>query len=285
MIDQRIYTFLELCNVMNYHKTAENLNMTQPAVTQHIKHLEQLYRCPLFRYEKKTLYKTEQCLSLEKYARTIIALNQSAVQSLSQQEKVSFNIGATKTIGEYMLHEVVYALFNDDRYEINIHIDNTERLLDQLHHFKLDVLMLEGYVDKEQYHHQKISDEEMVGICAMEHPFAGQTVSLQEVLQQNIILREDGSGTRAVFERFLNDHGYHVDSFQKKSILSSNKLIELAVQHGHGISFVYHILPKQNHNLATFRIKESNISHEFNYIFLNEEKAQKAMALLRDKML
>ncbi len=59
MIDGRAFTFLELCNVMNYHKTAQNLNMTQPAVTQHIKYLERLYGCKLFEYTNKKLYKTE----------------------------------------------------------------------------------------------------------------------------------------------------------------------------------------------------------------------------------
>ena len=49
MIDTRIETFLTLCRVMNYRKTAELLNMTQPAVTQHIHFLEEQYGCKLFR--------------------------------------------------------------------------------------------------------------------------------------------------------------------------------------------------------------------------------------------
>ena len=44
MLDFRIYTFLELCKTLSYTKTAEKLHMTQPAVTQHIKFLEELYR-------------------------------------------------------------------------------------------------------------------------------------------------------------------------------------------------------------------------------------------------
>ena len=51
MLDYKIKTFLELCNVMNYRKTAENLNITQPGVTKHIKQLEEEYNCKLFEYK------------------------------------------------------------------------------------------------------------------------------------------------------------------------------------------------------------------------------------------
>ena len=60
MIDTRIETFLTLCRVMNYRKTAELLNMTQPAVTQHIHFLEEQYGCKLFSYDRRTLTMTKE---------------------------------------------------------------------------------------------------------------------------------------------------------------------------------------------------------------------------------
>ena len=68
MIDSRMETFLTLCRVMNYRKTAELLNMTQPAVTQHIHYLENFYNCRLFVYNRKTLVMTEQAQILKEYA-------------------------------------------------------------------------------------------------------------------------------------------------------------------------------------------------------------------------
>ena len=53
MLDYRIYTFLTLCEKMNYTKTAEVLHITQPAVTQHIRWLEDQYRCRLFSYQER----------------------------------------------------------------------------------------------------------------------------------------------------------------------------------------------------------------------------------------
>ncbi len=280
MIDSKIFTFLELCNEMNYHKTAENLNMTQPAVTQHIKYLEQFYGCKLFNYSKKKLSKTQKGTELEKYARAIVAQSNTAAQVLKSGEKVQINIGATKTIGEYMLDNVMETLFSSNEIELNITIDNTKRLLEKLNRFELELLLLEGYVDKEKYGHIKISSEEVVGICAKTHAFAGKEVTMKQVFAQNIVLRERGSGTRAVFENFLFTHGYNVGLFANKSEISSNRLIELAVQSGRAISFVYNIVPKNNKNLAVFRIKNSKILHEFNYIYLSEERAKRAIKAL-----
>ncbi len=280
MLDYRIYTFLELANTMNYHKVADNLNMTQPAVTQHIKYLEDFYQCKLFDYSKRKLQKTKQGLELEKYARKIIALNLAAKEQLLEKDKLQINIGATKTIGEYTLNRLIASLIKHNEYELNCIIDNTENLLNKLNHFELDLLLLEGYMDKEKYLHTKMSEQEIVGICARNHPYAYREIGLEQILDQNIILREQGSGTRNVFENFLLNQGYSVDSFKNKSIISSNKIIESLVEQNLAISFVYQIIQKQNPNLAYFRIKDKQIWHEFNYVFLNAGKAQLIIDLI-----
>ncbi len=280
MLDSRIYTFLELCNTMNYHRTAENLNMTQPAVTQHIKFLEESYNCKLFDYSNRKLLKTKNCMELEKFARTIISLNMSAKEEMTHSNKVLINIGATKTIGDYKLDSALRLLLSKNDYEVNIVIDNTKNLIDKLNHFELDLLLLEGYVDKDKYEYQKISTEEIVGICAIDHPFAFEEIAVRELFEHKIVLREKGSGTRNVLENFLQKQGYSVDSFKDKSSISSNKLIECAVENGLAISFVYDIISKKNKNLATFRIKESKILHEFNFVFLSKSKAGKIIPLL-----
>ena len=73
MFDDRIYTFLTLYREMNYHKTAEKRNMTQPGVTQHIQYLEKLYGVKLFTYEGRTLYRTRQAESLKRHLDSMMA--------------------------------------------------------------------------------------------------------------------------------------------------------------------------------------------------------------------
>ncbi len=279
MVDQRVFTFLELCTVMNYHKTAENLNMTQPGVTQHIHYIEDFYNCTLFNYTNKKLTKTQECIELEKSLRSIVALSKTTEQKLHQHNKKHINIGATRSIGEYYIDSLLLTLLKNKNYEVNFEINNTENLLKKLNKFELDILLIEGFVDKNTYDYKLISEHELVGICNNNHPFAHKEVDLREIFSQPVILRESGSGTRAVFEKFLYEKGFSTESFSQKATISSNKLIVLAVENNTGISFVYDIIPEKNNNLATFKIKDNKILHEFNYVFLKDTNMEIDFAL------
>lgn len=280
MLDNRMYTFLELCNTMNYHKAADALNMTQPAVTQHIKYLEDLYGCKLFDYSSRKLIKTEKCIELEKHTRTVISMDLSVKKVLANKSKISINIGATKTIGEYALDKSIYSLISENKYNINLVIDNTQNLLNKLNHFELDIILLEGFLDKNKYNYKKISDEEIVGICSKNHRFANKEISFEDIFNEKTVLRENGSGTKKVFETFLQSKGYDVSSFKSTFSISSNRLIEKIVENNLSVSFVYNIIAKQNKNLATFNIKGYKILHEFNYVFLDKSKANEIMKLI-----
>ena len=72
MVDSRIKTFLALCRNMNYRRTADELNLTQPAVTQHIKYLENQYNCKLFSYDRRTLSLTKEGKLLQSYAENVL---------------------------------------------------------------------------------------------------------------------------------------------------------------------------------------------------------------------
>lgn len=280
MLDHRIYTFLELCKLMNYRKTAEQLNMTQPAVTQHIKYLEAEYQCKLFEYGGKVLTKTEKCKELEQHARALVYANQLMIRNISKKPVTKVSIGATKTIGEYTIEELTMHLIQQKDIELELIIDNTRRLLQKLDNLELDLLLLEGYFDKNTYGSQLIKKEEIVGICACQHPFAGKVIPLEEVFQEHIIMREAGSGTRSIFEQLLQSKNYSVESFASKTIISSYKLIEKAVVNNLGISFVYSAAATQE-KFATFKIKDVEMVHEFNYVFLKNVSVDKILELIQ----
>ncbi|MFI3128536.1 MAG: LysR family transcriptional regulator [Bacillota bacterium] len=268
MLDNRIHTFLKLCEVGNYRITAEMLNMTQPAVTQHIHFLEQQYGCKLFEYKDRKLFKTPECLELEKHALAIVYNDEFFKGEISKPKVKKIAIGATKTIGEYVIFDKVQKLLLRDDVKLELAVDNTKRLMERLHALELDILMVEGYFDKNEYTSVLIKKEDIVGICGKTHPFAGKSVDISEIFQWHLILREKGSGTRSVFESFLKQNNFSTESFEKISEISSMSVIEKAVEGGNGISFVYQSVPKSNKKLATFKIKNAKITHEFNYVFL-----------------
>ena len=104
MLDFRIMTFLEVCRTMNYTKAAENLNLTQPAVSQHIHWLEQQYGVKVFSYINKNLYLTEEGKQLQSAFKTM-SLDISYLADSVKHKKRVLTFGTTPTVGTYLIPE------------------------------------------------------------------------------------------------------------------------------------------------------------------------------------
>lgn len=181
MVDQKLLTFLKLCETMNYHETARLLNMTQPAVTQHIRALEDEYGCRFFIYDHRRLTKTKEAETLEAYARSAVFNEGRLKVSLGKSEMERFRIGATKSIGEYMIGEMVSSFLSDRGRTADITIDNTEHLLGMLDKNLIDFALIEGSFSKLKYGYRLFRNEPMTGICAVGHPFDGRCLSIEDL--------------------------------------------------------------------------------------------------------
>ncbi len=268
MLDYRIYTFLSLCETLNYTQTARALRMTQPGVTQHIQLLEKEYGCRLFHYAGRTLSLTESGKHLEAHLRAAVAAEREQKLTLSAPKRRPLRLGATKTIGDFVIEKAVCTLADDSTYHLSLEIDNTDILLKKLDAFEIDLALIEGYFDKSKYAHRLLKRELFIGICAKDHPFAGQQVPIEAIFGEHILLREVGSGTRSILERLLQAHNYTIDAFRGRSCISSFHLLKLAVKENVGISFVYQAVAKADDALATFTILDEQIFGEFNYVYL-----------------
>lgn len=268
MLDHRMETFLLVCDRMNYHKVADELGLTQPAVTQQIRFLEKHYNCKLFDYKNHKLIKTEAAVTLEQYARAV-RLKEAHLKDLFQPEEVhEIRMGATKTIGDYFLPPYLHRFLERKENALNLIVDNTSTLLDLLQSNQLDFAIVEGFFDKTNFDSILIRREPFVGICKKDHPFAGREVSIPEILEETIIHREDGSGTRAILEKELSGYNESLQRFKRRICISSFPLILDMVKHGHGISFVYNILADSDPELAKFTIKDEEVVREFNIVYL-----------------
>ncbi len=279
MLDHRIETFLTLCEVMNYREAAERLHITQPAVTQHIHFLEKEYGCRLFSYENRRLCKTEAALILEEYARAMRSQEETVRQKLSDGGIRELKIGATKTIGDYVLTEQIHRYLSVKDNALTLIVDNTEHLLKLLEDNQLDFAIVEGYFDKKRFDCRCLRKEPFVGICRKDHAFAGREISIEELLLETIIHREEGSGTRAILEQKLQGYNESLQRFRRHICVSSFKLILDLVKEGFGVSFVYEILADSDPNLATFHIQGEAIVREFNLVWLKHSHMQEKIEL------
>ena len=268
MLDHRIDTFLMLCNLMNYRKTAQTLELTQPAVTQQIHYLENRYGQKLFLYKNHRLVKTEAAKVLEQYARAAKLQEQSLREKLESDPLHSLRIGATKTIGDYYLKKDIRRYLQSPDNALTLLVDNTERLLKLVEENELDFAVVEGFFEKSRFDNILLRREPFVGICRKDHPFAGREVTIDELLQETIIHREPGSGTRAILEQELRGYNESLQRFQRHICISSFNVILDLVEQGFGVSFVYNILADSDANLAKFSIQGESVVREFNIVYL-----------------
>ena len=273
MLDYRILTFLKLCETMNYRITAEELNMTQPAVTQHIHYLEEEYKCKLFIYNRKKLEKTNQAILLEEYARSAYYNEIYLKRKIKSENKIKINIGATKTIGEFVIGEKIKKLVKNEKYDISLTIDNTENLIKLMELNKLDFILVEGIFNKDKYGYRLYKKDEFIGICSKNHKFNGKSIKFEELFEEDIIIREEGSGTRRIFEQFLSENSFSLEFFKKKITINNFNLIKELVSANCGISFVYNSVVNKNDYIGKFYFK-NKIEREFNYLYLKNTAAK-----------
>ena len=273
MLDYRILTFLKLCETMNYRITAEELNMTQPAVTQHIHYLEEEYECKLFIYNRKKLEKTNQAILLEEYARSAYYNEIYLKRKIKSENKIKINIGATKTIGEFVIGEKIKKLVKNEKYDISLTIDNTENLIKLMELNKLDFILVEGIFNKDKYGYRLYKKDEFIGICSKNHKFNGKSIKFEELFKEDIIIREEGSGTRRIFEQFLSENSFSLEFFKKKITINNFNLIKELVSANCGISFVYNSVVNKNDDIGKFYFK-NKIEREFNYLYLKNTAAK-----------
>lgn len=279
MLDHRIDTFLTLCEVMNYREAAEQLHITQPAVTQHIQFLERVYDCRLFRYENRRLVKTEAAVTLEEYARAMRCQEETLHQKLRDGGIRELKIGATKTIGDYVIRDQIHHFLGNKENALTLIVDNTEHLLKLLEENQLDFAIIEGYFDKKRFDSRLFRREPFVGICRKGHPFSGREISVSELLEETIIHREEGSGTRAILEEKLQGYNESLSRFKRHICISSFRLILDLVKEGFGVSFVYQILAQSDPDIGTFSLQGEPIVREFNVVYLKHTDMQEKIGL------
>lgn len=274
MFDIRIYTFLTLYKEMNYRKTAELLSMTQPGVTQHIQHLEKQYGIKLFRYEGRTLYRTREAEIFKRHLDSMMAEEQAMRGEFVKDSGILLNIGATKTIGEFLLVPDVQKFLSVPTHSLNFVIDNTNALLQKLENNELDFAVIEGIIDKSRYGYHLYKKERFVGICSRMHHFANKTISLEEAFEETLLVREKGSGTRNLLEQAINDRGYSLDCFARTVSLNNFSVIMDLLVNNDAITFAYQPIAHQRRDLTTFEVQDMHIEGEFNFVYCNENIGQ-----------
>ncbi len=274
MLDNRLQTFLTLCETCNYTETAEKLNMTQPAVTQHIQFLENFYQVVLISGKGKNFSLTEEGEALQQYVRTLKANSERILPLLHRikNQVKPLNFGATLTIGEYTVPPILYQIFKEDpETKISMFVENTHLLQKMLWEGKIDFALLEGHFNHNQFDYKLISNETFIGVCSPENKIAFKATYLEELLEQNLILREPGSGTRDILEQALYNHNLSIKDFKSRIEIGNMNVIKELCHQNIGITFMYREAVKKEiyeGYLKEIPLGNFDISHPFSFVYL-----------------
>ena len=273
MLDFRIYTFLEVCKYMNFTKAAEALHITQPAVSQHIRYIEEYYQTRLFKFQGKKPVLTEAGEYLL-HAFTTLSHDQVYLkeQLLSmQKKKPALIFGATLTIGEYVMPRflIEYQTRHPDTV-LTMITANTHELLDRISDGEIDFAIVEGYFDKTQYDYLTFSSEPYIAVAGTPLFEDCRPRSLSELLDQKLIVREPGSGTREILEKHLEARNLSIHDFSGVSEIGNIPALKAVVSAGLGITFLYRSAAEEElKNGILFDVTPENfsITHDFTLIW------------------
>ncbi|MGM9571354.1 MAG: LysR family transcriptional regulator [bacterium] len=279
MLDHRLLTFIALAEIKNFTQTAERLNLTQPAVSQHIKILENHYQTNLIKKKSKSFQLTEEGRLLYQYAKKMQALNHAFNQELKNNANQHhiYSIGATMTIGDYILPHLIKK--HKDLYpqtDLLLQVNNTEEIINKTAQNKLDLALIEGSFPKEKFCSCPFAEDELVLAAAPNNDFAShKEITLQEILSGKLILREKGSGTRDIFEKHIQAHDYNLTYFHPYMEIGSINAIKSLVEANIGYTVIsLAAIQKElaDHRLITVPIANLKIKREFTFIYLPENE-------------
>lgn len=232
---KQLKTFVTVAEYKKMSEAARKLYISQPTVSQIISDLEAEYQTQLFERFPKELKITSAGLLLLNNAREIIAIYEHLEQSMKNINSLrSLRIGATLTIGNTLMATLVENLTRQyPDIDVTVFVDNTKIIEHRMIHNELDIALVEGIITRQEILTEPVIEDSLCLICGKNHPFAAKSsISIEELRNQNFIMREKGSGTRAIFENIMLTH--HIP-FVTKWECSSRCAIVDAVRHNLGL--------------------------------------------------
>ena len=273
MLDSRLLTFLAIVEEESYTKAAVRLSMTQPGLSHQMKQLEEIYDVKLFHYENRRISLTEEGMVFRKYAEFLLyqeKMMKKELENLKKKRK-KYYIGATMTLGEYTLAphlKLFYDTFKEE--EFSLMVDNTKVLLSHLQAGHLDFALIEGIVDKALYQVTLLKEVPFILVVGEEHRLSGRKeVSMEELLSETLLVREEGSGSRKVLETGLSTINFSIRGFERVIDIGNIGLLKKLTEQGAGISFMYKdavLSELSSGRLKEISVKNLRMVREFNFV-------------------
>jgi DNA-binding transcriptional LysR family regulator len=286
----QLETIRRLAKLGSFTRTADSLNVTQPAVTQHVKALQEHFGTRLFDLAGRRPILTDAGAFLAVRAGELLdgleALERD-MKAFAAVESGTLELGATITIGNYALppqlarFRALYPSLN-----VNLRIANTADMALDVKHRRVHLALVEGSVDDPELAEEAYAMDELTLVVPAGHPFSARaSVVARELRGESFVAREEGSGTRLLADRAL--HAAGIDPRISLS-LTSGEGVARAVEAGLGIAILSYLVVERAAaagRISIVRISDVDLRRTFRIVYLRgrtlSPSAQRFIEFLR----
>lgn len=242
-MDYRDNVFIAVAENLSFSKAAKELFISQPAVTNHIKELEQKLNTSLFDRKGNKIYLTKAGTLSYNQLKKIKQLYRELefdIERMNKSYRGELRIGASSTIAQYLIPSVISSFYK--RYP---HIDlyllngNSREMLTKLHNNEIDLALVENQGSEQDLKYFDLIDDEIVAITSQNSVYSKlKHLTLQDFTQMPLVMREKGSGTLQVIQNTLEKHQVNFEELNTVIHLGSTEAIKNFLSDFDGIALV-----------------------------------------------
>lgn len=281
MFDYRLKVFHTVASRSSFTKASEELNISQPAVTKHIKEIENQLNTKLFDRKGTSIQLTKSGQILFEYAekiRNIYRDLEFEINQLNKQHKGKLIIGASTTVAQYILPEIL-AKFNSYYKDIKIELitHNTEIISELLKEGKIDLGIIEGESQSNYFDYQTFKADEIVLVAKANHSLVNKILNIKDLYHLELIFREPGSGSLEFIQNRLKEKGISLDELNIVMQLGSSESIKNYLLYSNSLAFlsISTVLNElKNNQLSIIDIKNFSIERNFHFILPKGEQSE-----------
>lgn len=276
MADFRLNVFYTVAKRLSFTKAAEELYISQPAVTKHIRELEQQYHSKLFDRNGNKIQLTPAGHILLNHTETLLGTYRAIefdMNALLQKHKGLLHLGASTTISQYLIAPILAGFKNKfSEIELKLVTGNTEQIEKALIAKEIELGIVEGRSKNQEISYSDFIQDEIVLVCNKNHVLA-KTAEIDPAMlsHHHFVVREQGSGTRQVIDHALGTVGLKIAELPVEIQLGNTESIKSYLMHSSAIAFLsIHSIGKElmNGDLRVIDVKGLNITRSFYFVHL-----------------
>jgi DNA-binding transcriptional LysR family regulator len=270
-MDYRDKVFLAVAERLNISKAAEELFISQPAVTKHIQELEAKLKIALFERKGNKIHLTSAGRLTHDYLKKIeIEYNSLEFElgKLNNAFKGTLRIGASSSIAQYYIPKVIAAFYKKyPKIKINLINGNSSDIETKLINDEIDLALVENQSSHSDIKYIDFLDDEIIAITSINSVYSKKTIiSISDLQQIPLVLREKGSGSLEVIQKALMKNNISFDKLNIVIHLGSTESIKNFLTEFDGISLVSERSIEKELQLGSIKkikIKRLNIERKF----------------------